>query len=168
MALHEVDIKSLSFNPFTKIAREWMLVTAGTENRLNTMTASWGALGEFWGHEAVTCYIRASRYTKEFLDANDLFTLSFFDEAQRKALNLCGSVSGRDCDKVAQAGLTPMMVDGAPAFEEADMVFVCRKVYVGDMPKNNFIDPEADARWYADGNYHTMYIGAIEKALVRA
>jgi flavin reductase (DIM6/NTAB) family NADH-FMN oxidoreductase RutF len=165
MALHEVDTRDLMFNPFSKVAREWMLITAGTEGHVNTMTASWGAMGEWWGHDAITCYIRQSRYTKEFVDANPTFSVSFFDESWRDALNLCGTVSGRDVDKIKQAGLTVEFVDGTPVFKEASLAMVCHKLYAGYMPPEQFVDPQADARWYADKDYHTMYIGGIDKTL---
>ena len=106
-----------------------MLITAGNEEKCNTMTASWGGVGIMWGKNAVTTYIRPQRYTKEFVDANDTFTISFFDESYRKALNICGSVSGRDKDKIKEAGLTPYFVDGTAAFEEANLILVCKKMY---------------------------------------
>ena len=89
---------------------------------------------------AVTTYIRPQRYTKEFVDANDTFTISFFDESYRKALNICGSVSGRDKDKIKEAGLTPYFVDGTAAFEEANLILVCKKMYHGDILPENFED----------------------------
>ena len=51
MAFHEVPIESLEFNPFKKISKQWMLITAGDEKKSNTMTASWGGLGIMWGKE---------------------------------------------------------------------------------------------------------------------
>ena len=93
MSFVEKDIHSLSFNPFEKINKEWMLIAAGTQSDCNAMTASWGGLGVLWGKNVVTTYIRPQRYTKEFIDTNETFTISFFDEAYRNALTLCGRVS---------------------------------------------------------------------------
>ena len=163
----EISAQELTFNPFTKIGKEWMLITAGTPDHCNTMTASWGALGVWWGKNAVTCYIRQSRYTKEFGDQNDTFTISFFDESYRKALSLCGTVSGRDCDKIKEASLTPIAVENTTSFEEASMIFVCRKLYSDQMPAEQFIAKEMDQKWYPDQNYHTMYIAEIEKVLIK-
>ena len=87
MALKEVKIEDLTFNPFTKIGKEWMLITAGDEKKSNTMTASWGGVGIMWGKNVATAYIRPQRYTKEFVDAEDMYTLSFFKEEYRKALD---------------------------------------------------------------------------------
>ncbi len=167
MAFQEIAIEELSFNPFTKIGKEWMLITAGDEKGHNTMTASWGGIGIMWGKNVATVYIRPQRYTKEFVDRNDTLTLSFFDESHRKALTICGTKSGRDCDKEAQAGLTPYYVDGTTAFEEADMIFVCRKQYQQEMLPECFTEQENDEKWYPEKDYHTMYIVEIEKVLVR-
>ena len=99
MAFREIKAEELQFNPFTKIGKEWMLVTAGDEKKHNTMTASWGAMGVMWGKNVVSVYLRPQRYTKEFVDAGELFTVSFYSEDHRGALNICGTKSGRDCDK---------------------------------------------------------------------
>lgn len=166
MAFKEVSIDSLQFNPFTKISKEWMLVTAGDEKRSNTMTASWGGVGIMWGKNVVTAYIRPQRYTKEFMDENEFFTISFLPEEYRKALNVCGSVSGKNVeDKWKEAGLTPYYVDGTTAVEEAELVFVCRKQYHQTMKPECFDVKENDAKWYPDKDYHEMYIAEIVKVL---
>ena len=168
MAFKEAAVESLKFNTFTKIWKEWMLITAGDEKKHNTMTASWGGVGIMWGKQVVTAYIRPQRYTKEFVDAEGLFTLSFYSEKYRNALNICGSKSGRDCDKEKEAVLTPMYVDGTTAFEEADMVFVCRKLYRQEMAPEYFTqDDRLDETWYPNKDYHVMYMAEIVKVLVR-
>lgn len=101
-----IDPKELDQNVFSMIGEQWMLVTAGTVERCNTMTASWGGLGVLWGKPVATVYIRPQRYTLEFVEREDCFTLSFFGEEYRKALALCGSKSGRDVDKVKECGFT--------------------------------------------------------------
>lgn len=167
MSFREVKAEAVKENPFELIASQWMLVTAGDEKKCNTMTASWGGVGIMWSKPTATAYIRESRYTKEFVDNAEYFTLSFFDEEYRKALNLCGTVSGRDCDKIKEAGLTPYYVNGTTAFEEAKMIFVCRKVYHQCMGPENFDEKENLDKWYADKDYHTMYLGEIVKVLVK-
>lgn len=167
MGFKEVSIEKLAMNPFLKIGKEWMLITAGNEEKHNTMTASWGGVGVMWGKNVVTAYIRPQRYTKEFVDANDTFTLSFYDETYRKALNICGTKSGRDCDKEAEAGLTPYYVDGTTAFEEANLILVCKKQYHQDMKPEYFDVAENDTKWYPDKDYHTMYMAEIVKVLVK-
>lgn len=167
MAFREVDISELQFNPFTKIGQEWALLTAGDEHDSNTMTVSWGGVGVNWGKNVVTVYVRPQRYTKEFIDAADRFTLSFYGPEHKCALGMLGSKSGRDTDKVAEVGFTPFYVDGTTAYEQADLVFVCRKLYADDIKPERFIDESCDSTWYPEHDYHTMYIAEIEKALVR-
>ena len=164
MGFKEVNVKELPFNPFTSIGDQWMLITAGTEEKYNTMTASWGGAGVLWNRNVVTCYIRPQRYTKEFVDANETFTVSFYKPEYKNALTLCGRKSGRDCDKVTEAGLTPCFFDGVPAFEEAELVLVCRKLYVDKLEPQFILNPEHDTTYYPEKDYHYMYIAEIEKA----
>ena len=167
MGFREVKIEELQFNPFTKIGKEWLLITAGDSEKFNTMTASWGGVGVYWGKNVVTTYIRPQRYTKEFVDSNDTFTVAFFDETYREALNICGTISGRDINKIEKAGLTPYFVDDTVSFEEANMIIVCKKLYHGNMPPENFDAKENDKKWYPEKDYHTMYISEIIKVLVK-
>lgn len=167
MAFREINAEELQFNPFTKIGKEWILVTAGNEEKHNMMTASWGAMGIMWGRNVATIYIRPQRYTKEFLDNGEMFTLSFYGEEYREALNICGKKSGRDCDKVKETGLTPYYTDGTTAFEEADMIFVCRKLYSQTMGPECFTADWIDEKWYPAKDYHTMYMAEIVKVLVK-
>lgn len=167
MSFREVKAEDLKINPFTTIGKDWLLVTAGDEKQYNTMTASWGGMGVLWRKNVVTIYIRPQRYTKEFVDKNDRFTLSVLGEEYRKALNLCGTQSGRDVEKFKEAGITPYFLDGTTAVEEAQMIFVCRKMYHQWMKEECFDDEEADSLCYPDKDYHMMYVAEIEKVLVR-
>ncbi len=163
--LTPVDPKSLDLNVFSAIGEKWMLITAGTADKCNTMTASWGGLGVIWGAPAATCYIRPQRYTKEFVDREEYFTLSFFPEEYRKQLSLCGSKSGREVDKVKECGFTVKTAAcGAPYFEEAELVLVCRKRFAQDMNPDN-IPEEIKEKWYPEKDYHTLYIGHIVEVL---
>lgn len=131
MRFEEIAIEELEFNPFEKISKEWMLVTAGDKEKSNTMTASWGGVGIMWRKNVVTAYIRPQRYTKEFMDSNDLFTISFLPEEYRKAMSLCGSFSGREVgDKWKLSGLHPHYVDGTTGVEEADMFFAAKRIKI--------------------------------------
>lgn len=167
MSFKEIKAEELRDNPFDLIGKQWMLITAGNEEKCNTMTASWGGVGIMWSKPVATAYIRDSRFTKEFVDNSDYFTLSFFDESYKQALGLCGRVSGRDTDKIKDAGLTPYFTDGTAALEEARMILVCRKVYHQRMGAENFDSKANLEKWYADGDMHTMYMGEIEKVLVK-
>jgi len=160
----KVDPKSLDFNPFSAIGDQWMLITAGTTERCNTMTASWGGAGILWGAPMAIAYIRPQRYTKRFVDENEYFTLSFFSEDYRPQLSLCGTKSGRDVDKVKECGFTVAAGAGdAPYFEQAELVLVCRKRMV--MPMDPAAMPEdVKAKWYK-GDFHDIYWGEIVEAL---
>jgi flavin reductase (DIM6/NTAB) family NADH-FMN oxidoreductase RutF len=149
------------------IGKHWMLITAEKDGKANTMTASWGGLGILWGKPVAFFFIRPQRYTKEFVEASDFASLSFFDESKREMLNYCGTVSGRDEDKIAKSNLTLTHVDGAPCFEEAETTLVVRKMYRQDMTDESFLDRAALEKWYEGDDLHTMYIAEIEAVLVR-
>ena len=165
MSFKKVSVSELKVNPFTAFAKDWALVSAGTPEENNTMTIGWGAMGTVWGKSAVTVYIRESRYTKRFVDAQDAFAVCFFDPSFNEKLGYLGSVSGRDEHKVAKAGLTPAVCDGALYYEEASLVFICRKLSATVL--NEFLDPSIDPGIYADKDYHTMYIGEVTAVLVK-
>ena len=164
MSLKQIEANTLTFNPFEKLSKQWELVSAGSLDKFNMMTVSWGAVGVIWGKPSATVYIRHSRYTKEFVDAGDTFVLTFLKDGHRDALNTLGSKSGRDMDKMQGSGLTPIEIDGGVTFEEAELVLVCRKRFVQDMPKDHFLYQETLDKWYSDHDYHTMYIGEIVAA----
>ena len=163
--LNEISMESLSFNPFTKIGKEWMLITAGNEEKANTKTASWGGLGVMWGKNVVFVVIRETRYTKEFIDANEDFSLTFLSEDYRSALNYLGTVSGRDEDKIAKAGLHLSYKDGVPYLSKGKMVLTCKKMSATPITPDQFLDSTIEEKWYKDGNLHTLYIGEITSVL---
>ena len=161
---HEVNPLELSCNPFQMIGKDWALVTAGDETGCNTMTVSWGNMGIMWNKNIVTVFIRPQRYTKEFLDRFDNFTLSFYEESSREALKLCGSKSGRDLDKIKAAGLTPVHENGTTYFEEARLVLECRKIYLDKIRPEGFLDPSIQ-KHYPENDYHLIYMGEITRVL---
>ncbi|MCQ2440992.1 MAG: flavin reductase, partial [Clostridia bacterium] len=158
----EIKPKDLDENFIKNIADEWMLITAGDQKKYNMMTASWGFMGEVWGSDGVAVLIRPNRYTLEFINNNDYFTLSFYGD-NKDIHKVCGSKSGRDVDKTALCGLTPVF-DKAPYFEQARLVFICKKQYVQQMESECFTDKEPLGQWY-DNDLHYMIIGKIEKVL---
>lgn len=161
----KVSVKDLDRNVFRMIGDEWMLVTAEKDGKVNTMTASWGAMGIMWGKTVATVYLRPQRYTKEFVDASETFTLSFFGGGEKKAMGLLGSVSGKDQpDKIEKSGLHVTEIDGHPAFEEASLVLVCRKLYVQEMKPECFLAQEEIDRWYPEKDFHFMYMAEIQDA----
>ncbi len=163
--MKEIALNELNFNPWDKIGKEWFLLTSGNESSWNTMTASWGFLGVMWRKNVFNTVVRPSRYTYEFMEKNDLFTVSFFDEKLRPALSFCGSYSGRDVNKAEKTGLSPLFIDGTTTFEEAELVLVCRKIYAQDMDVNLLAEDVKPI----NGNdpMHKQYIGEILKVYVK-
>lgn len=164
-----IDPKALDANVFSLIGDKWMLITAGSRDNCNTMTASWGGLGVIWNKNVATCYIRPQRYTREFVDREQGFTLAFFGEEYRSALALCGGKSGRDVDKVKECGFTVEEAEnGAPYFAEAELVLVCKKLYKGDIAPQGFVDADLCEKNYPGKDYHHMYIGEIVEILKKS
>lgn len=157
----------LEMNPFTKIGKEWALVSAGHKSKYNTMTVSWGGVGVLWGKNVVYIFIRDSRYTKEFLDSGEFFSLSFLGEQYREALSYCGRESGRDGDKFAGSGLTPAFRHDIVFPDEASLVFLCRKMAAVPITEDTFTDDEIMSKWYGDHDMHTMYVGEIVETIAR-
>ena len=161
----EISPSEIKGNPFDMIGKDWMLITAGKADSLNTMTASWGGLGVLWNAPVSYCFVRPTRYTYEFLERESYYTLSFLEPGCRRALQLCGRMSGRDGDKIAEAGLTVRTDEAAPYFEEAVLTLVCRKMAVQDIDPAGFIDPTIAGHY--DNDYHRVYVGEIVKVLRR-
>lgn len=165
----KIQPTSIDGNLIKKIESDWMLVTAGDRHKFNTMTANWGGVGYLWNKHVVFVFVRPERYTYQFIEDSAGFTLCFFDDTYRGALNLCGAKSGRDCDKVAEAGLTPHFTElGFPAFSEARLVLECRKLYADRLSQGSFLDDEPLKIHYSTrGGIHKMYIAEIVRVWVK-
>ena len=152
----------MNFNTdiFTKFDKDWALLAAGSVDDHNAMTVSWGGMGTLWGKPVVTVYVRHSRHTFKYMEDNEFFSLSFYDESFRKALGVMGSKSGRDCDKDKTAGLTAVAAGDSVSYKEAKVTLVCRKMYAGDLETGNIPDDVRRA-FYADSDWHRMYIGEV-------
>lgn len=167
MTFKEIQAEDFVYSTFKTIGKDWILVTAEKDGKANTMTASWGGLGVMWGKNVAYVVIRPQRYTKEFIDGADTLSLTVFDENYRKMLSYCGSVSGRDEDKIAKSGLTVAHENNTPYFNEAKIALLCKKLYAQEFKPECFIDQESKEKWYPGADYHTMYIVEIEKILVQ-
>lgn len=163
----EQNIENFICNPFSKIGKEWMLITAGDQEKFNTMTASWGSLGVMWGKNVAFTFIRPQRYTKKFIDNNDTFSLCFFDEKFKKDLSYLGSVSGKNEDKISKTDLNVDFIENTPYFKEASLVMICKKLYAQNLEPNCFIDKSLDNKWYENKDYHTMYVSEIQKIFIK-
>ena len=163
-----INPEALGDNVFKLLDKDWMLVTAGTLDHYNTMTASWGHMGIMWNLPVAIAWIRPQRYTFQFTERYSHYTLSFFTEEYRKALQFCGTKSGRDYDKAKETGLTPAATEnGNVFFQEARLVMECRKLYAGDLKEENFIVPQLATKHYPTKDFHRFYMGEVQKVLSR-
>ena len=166
-AFKEIKAQELKINPFEMIGTDWMLISAKKDEKVNTMTASWGGLGVIWNKNVVTIYIRPQRYTKEFIDNSDTFSVTVLGDEYRKELSYLGTISGRDEDKIAKTGLTVDEDGNTPYFSEGKVVLICRKLYSQELSKEFFEDTSLINKNYLKNDFHTMYIGEIVKVLVK-
>ena len=164
--MKKIPVRQLALDPITKIGKDWMLITAGNEARgYNTMTASWGHLGHIWGYDTSVSYVRPQRYTKQFVDREEKYTLCFFP-GYKKEMGYLGTKSGRDEDKVAAVGLTPVFGEDFTYFAEASLVLVCRKLYQAPLKEEYFLDPAVVESSYPNRDFHDMYVGQILEAYI--
>ncbi len=164
--MKEIKPTEIGANTFSLIGSDWMLITAKkADGSINTMTASWGGLGVLWNKEVCFVFIRPQRYTYEFTEDCESFTLSFYPESYREALTLCGRKSGRDCDKISEAGLIPTELDGTVYFEGAKLVMKVKKLYKTQLDKDEFIDKTLPEKVYPTNDYHYVYVCEIEKVM---
>lgn len=158
--MKKISIRELNENPVKLFSQSWALITAGDENGYNTMTASWGGIGELWNKDVCFIFVRPQRYTYEFIESNQLFTLSFYPEEWKKALSFCGTKSGRDYNKAKETGLNPLFLDGTTTFEQARITVVCKKIAYQDMKPDGFLD-ESIGKNYNGDDFHRIYVGEI-------
>lgn len=145
-----------------KLLGDWTLITSGTADQMNVMTASWGGLGTFWEKPVSFCFLNPSRYSVQTMDKGETYTISFYTEAYKDALRYCGSVSGRTTDKIKGSGLTPIKTpSGATAFAEAWMIFECKKIVVQPITPEAVVDKSLPNKDWSKSGYHKMYIGEI-------
>ncbi len=164
----EIDPAKISDNFIKAIGSDWTLITAGDHVEQNTMTASWGCIGYMWNYPIAVVVIRPQRYTFEFTERCDKLTLSFLPEEYRKALNYCGTHSGRNEDKISKAGLSITFTEeDTPAIAEARLVLECRKLYTDMMKAENFLEKSIIERWYKEGDFHKIYVLQITNAYIK-
>ena len=150
----------LTTDIFSEFDQVWALVTAGTPDSFNTMTISWGGMGTIWNKPVATVYIRSTRYTHEFIDANGYFTISFYPDEYKEKLSVLGSKSGREMDKMHDSGLTPKFFDKGITFEEAKYTLVCRKLFKQQLAVEN-IPEDVVNTYYLKEAPHDMYIAEV-------
>ncbi len=163
--MREINIRDIKESAVKMISDDWALLTAGNESGFNTMTVSWGGIGELWGKDVAFIFVRPQRYTKEFIDREGMMTLSFFGGEYKKEMGFCGKNSGRNYDKMKETGLTPAFEDGTVYIKEAKTVLVLKTLAVTEMTPDSFLDKEIDSSCYPNKDYHIVYIAEIVKTL---
>lgn len=155
------QLEKLQMNPFTKLSKQWMLITAKKNNKINTMTAAWGGFGYLWNKNVAFIFIRPQRYTKEFIDASDELSLSFYDEQYRADLSYLGKISGKNENKIEKCNLHPAYYHSVPYFIEANTVLFCKKLYCQQLQPSSFYENSISMKNYPENDYHYMYIVEI-------
>ena len=161
----EVSIEEIE-DVFQRIGKQWMLITVADGEKVNAMTASWGSMGELWSRPVATCFIRPQRYTFELVEDSSTVSLAFFGTQKRTELAMCGKKSGRDCDKIAEAGFSLSEIDGTPVINEAEMLIIGKKLYADFIREDCFID-RSMLDFYKAQDFHKFYIFEIVKVLVK-
>ena len=164
MKLPKIDFENFNTNIFDLWHKQWLLVTAGNfdQNKFNTMTVAWGSIGIMWNKPFVQIVVRPARHTYNFTEEFNSFTLTAFPEKYRDALKLLGTKSGKDGDKISEAGLTPSKSEivTSPGFEEAELIIECKKIYWDDFKADNFLLDEIE-KSYPQKDYHRIYFGEV-------
>ncbi len=163
----KIGPSELKENAFQMIGKEWLLVSCGNQKQYNTMTASWGGIGVVWNKNVVTVYVRPQRYTFEFMEKYDHFSISVLPSAFKNELMYLGQVSGRDEDKISKCHLNPRFDDEIIGFEEARLNIKCKTLYHSFIQEEGFIDQVLKGKIYPQKDFHMMYIGEIEKIEIK-
>ncbi len=164
----EISPEDFQTKPFNLYHKEWALITAGTPEKCNSMTISWGGTGTYMSLPITNIYIRQERYTKKFFDEQKLYTVCWFPESMKKELGYMGNHSGKDEDKYAKTGLKPIEIDGTMAIEQATRIMICKKIFDGPIEPKNIIPCENKEKYFDKNNpqdFHTMYMGQVLKIL---
>lgn len=164
--MKEIKVGDFITRPIDIWLKKWFLLTAGNREHYNTMAVAWGSMGGMWNRPFVQVVVRPSRFTFEFMNGYDTFTLCTFPEQYREAVNFLGTRSGRDSDKIKESGLTviPSTKVEAPAFKEADLILECKKIYWQNMDPGHFLDDQIQGN-YPEQDYHRIFFGRILRIL---
>ncbi len=159
----KIDLANDDFGIFTEIGKKWLLIGCedAEKGKTNLMTASWGMMGVLWGKPVCTLFVRPQRYTNGLIDKSEFLTAAVFDEKYRDKLSLCGTKSGRDTDKVGECGFTQLKYGNFYSVEEAEKIYLLKKIYKDKIKPENMIDEAVDGKCYPLKDYHYVYICEI-------
>ncbi|MDR0368517.1 MAG: flavin reductase [Bacteroidales bacterium] len=164
----KIKPQEIKVNP-VKLANGWLALAAGKKNDMNAMTVGWITIGQIWSDPVAMVYVSPDRYTFEFMERNDYFTVTAFPEEDREKLLILGTRSGRDGDKIKDAGLTVEYTKlGNPTFTNGCLMLECRKIYSQQID-STLIDKTIRKSFYVDykQSVHHLYVGAIENVWVK-
>ena len=164
MKLKEISFEKFQLKSIQLWLEQWMLLTAGdfSSDQFNTMTVAWGSIGAIWNKPFVQVVVRPTRYTYEFMEKYDTFSLCAFPEFYKNDLQILGTTSGRQGNKISRTNLNLKASKkiAAPSFKEAELIFECRKIYFDDIDPNHFLNASIDLNYPAK-DYHRIYYGEI-------
>lgn len=164
MTRKTIDIYQWQVKPHHLWDKQWLVLTSGDihAGKYNSMIVGWGGLGTMWNKPFALVLVRPQRYTFEFMEKFDTFTLSALPEKYRKDLDIIGTQTGRDMNKLTATGLSPIpsIMVSAPGLDEADLIIECRKSYWHDLNPSHFLISSI-AQQYPRQDYHRVYYGEI-------
>lgn len=169
---HKINYYDYS-GKINEILPSGILLTTKGHDKINTMTIGWGLIGTYWSRPVFITLVRKSRYTHELLEKNGEFTVNIpLDKNNKNIINICGTKSGRNTDKISELNLTlePPEIISVPAIREFPITLECRIVYKQDQ-NPNAIEPQFLERFYPekpDGtrDFHTVYYGEIVSSYI--
>lgn len=177
MTKRKIDFSDYA-NAITKALPQGILLTTKAGEKVNSMVIGWGAVGVNWAKPVMTVFVRETRYTRTMLEQNPEFTVNVpIGEYDRKIIGICGSRSGRDMDKIKEAGLTPVEPDtiSVPGLKEFPLTLECRVIYsqkqeIGAIGEDIISDfyPLLEEKTAAgdERDVHTTYFGEIVDAYI--
>ena len=165
--MKKIDVNEIiDMQPFTTLGNDGVLIVGGDQNNSNPMTISWGFFGIMWGMPVAIVAVRSTRYTYEFMNKVNEFTINWLKDENKNALMICGTQSGRDIDKYAESNITPIESDEVvtPSIKESKLVLECKTVFTTDLENGNFLDENVRAMYVDD--FHKLYFGKIVNAKI--
>jgi flavin reductase (DIM6/NTAB) family NADH-FMN oxidoreductase RutF len=124
------------------------------------MTIGWATVGVIWGLPVMVVLVRPSRYTYQFVEESKVFTVNVPTPAMRPYVNLCGTKSGREVDKLAGVATSLGQHVNCITLDECPLVYECRVVHTNDVQPDNLL-PDVYLRSYPKGDFHRLYYGQI-------
>lgn len=163
--------REITYNEYApkvlEIISKGAFLTTNAGGRTNTMTIGWGGINFIWGKPIFMVMVRPSRFSFGLIEQSGEFTVTIPLKDLKDALNLCGSKSGRDIDKISAAGLMlqPGKTISTPVIAGGGLHYECKIVYKQAMIPTA-LDGTHQTKFYGQGDYHTMYFGEILTAYI--